>query len=152
MSVFMQSLGRSTFGPSAAPMPQWAIDLGCCGLREAVRVAPELKRDFCPQMLLINFYPPGATMGMHQDAGEQSSAPIVSISIGDSAVFRLGNAENRNRPWRDVQLHSGDLLVFGGDHRRAYHGVPKVLDGTLPEGCGLARGRLNLTIRQVTGP
>lgn len=157
MSVYMQPLGYrwthnlNSYERADEPMPAWAADLGLRALTQARRVAPELRESFSPEMVLINFYPPGATMGMHVDAGEESEAPIVSLSIGDSAVFRLGNTKNRNRPWHDIQLHSGDLLVFGGDHRRAFHGVPKVLDGTLPEGCGLREGRLNLTIRQVTG-
>lgn len=158
MSVYMQALGVgltgdfTRYGVAKLPMPEWASDLGRRALRAATEVAPELPTEFRPEMMLINYYPPGATMGMHQDAAEESQAPIVSLSIGDSAVFRLGNTQNRNRPWRDIQLHSGDLLVFGEEHRLAYHGVPKVLGGTLPEGCGLAQGRLNLTIRQVTSP
>lgn len=157
MSVFMKPLGYrwlgnlNTYGKSPDPMPSWAFGLGLRALAAAVEVAPELRCNFQPHMVLINYYPPGATMGMHQDAGELSDAPIVSLSVGDSAIFRLGNTKNRNRPWRDIQLHSGDLLVFGGDCRRAYHGVPKVLAGTAPDGCGVRQGRLNLTIRQVTG-
>ncbi|MEJ6013928.1 alpha-ketoglutarate-dependent dioxygenase AlkB [Corynebacterium sp. H127] len=158
MSVYMQPLGYrwqgnlNSYEPSPLPMPQWARQLGRQGLLMASKSAPELSgwvRRFRPEMLLINYYPPGARMGMHQDAGEESEAPIVSISIGDSALFRLGNTENRNRPWCEIQLLSGDLLVFGGEHRRAFHGVPKVYDGTAPEGCGIREGRINFTIRQV---
>lgn len=64
--------------------------------------------------------------------------------------FRFGNTENRNKPYHDLDLASGDLFVFGGRSRLAYHGVPKVYAGTAPEGCGLARGRINITMR-VTG-
>jgi alkylated DNA repair protein (DNA oxidative demethylase) len=71
-------------------------------------------------------------------------APVVSLSLGDSCVFRFGNAANRGRPWTDVPLESGDLFVFGGPSRLAYHGVPKTLPG----------GRLNITLREsgLTGP
>jgi alkylated DNA repair protein (DNA oxidative demethylase) len=62
-------------------------------------------------------------------------------------VFRFGNAENRRPPWTDVELASGDLFVFGGPARLAYHGVTKIVPGTAPAGCGLATGRLNITLR-----
>jgi alkylated DNA repair protein (DNA oxidative demethylase) len=62
-------------------------------------------------------------------------------------VFRFGNTENRNRPWTDVELRSGDLFVFGGPSRFAYHGVPRTLPGTGDPATGLAAGRLNITLR-----
>ena len=89
-------------------------------------------------------------MGMHQDKDERSVQPVVSLSIGDTAVFRFGNTESRNRPYSDLELRSGDLFVFGGPSRFAYHGVPKVIPGSADPACGLATGRLNLTLR-VTG-
>jgi alkylated DNA repair protein (DNA oxidative demethylase) len=89
-------------------------------------------------------------MGMHQDKDERSDAPVVSLSIGDTCLFRFGNTETRGRPYTDVQLASGDLFVFGGPSRFAYHGVPKVYPGTGDPATGLASGRLNLTLR-VTG-
>ncbi len=85
-------------------------------------------------------------MGMHRDAEEKSAAPVVSLSLGDSCVFRFGNTASRGRPYQDVRLCSGDLFVFGGPARLAYHGVPKVLPGTGPRGLGLT-GRLNITLR-----
>lgn len=85
-------------------------------------------------------------MGMHRDADERSGAPVVSLSLGDSCVFRFGNTASRGRPYRDVELRSGDLFVFGGPSRLAHHGVPKVLPGTGPEALGLS-GRLNITLR-----
>ncbi len=86
---------------------------------------------------------------MHADRDEPSPAPVVSLSLGDTCVFRFGNADGRGRPWSDVRLESGDLFVFGGRPRRAYHGVPKVLAGTGPPGIGLDGGRLNITLRQT---
>ncbi|MEV4506851.1 alpha-ketoglutarate-dependent dioxygenase AlkB family protein [Streptomyces klenkii] len=95
---------------------------------------------------LINFYDGGASMGMHRDADERSTAPVVSLSLGDSCVFRFGNTRNRNRPWTDVELRSGDLFVFGGPARPAFHGVPRTHPGTGPAALGLT-GRLNITLR-----
>lgn len=95
---------------------------------------------------LINFYDGDARMGMHRDADETSGAPVVSLSLGDTCVFRFGGTVTRARPWTDVELRSGDLFVFGGPSRLAYHGVPRVLPGTGPAGLGLT-GRLNVTLR-----
>ena len=71
-------------------------------------------------------------MGLHQDKDEVSLDPVVSFSIGDACVFRFGNTVNRNRPFTDVDLRSGDLFVFGGPARLAYHGVTKIIPGTAP--------------------
>ena len=70
----------------------------------------------------------------------------MSISLGAPCLFRLGNARSRGRPWTDVELRSGDLLVFGDESRLAYHGVLRLLPGDGPE-IGLAEGRLNITLR-----
>jgi len=105
---------------------------------------------FSPEACLINRYVPGARMSLHQDKDEHSPAPVVSLSLGDSCVFRFGNTANRKRPWTDITLHSGDLFVFGGPARFAFHGVTKVHPGTAPAGCGLREGRINVTMR-VTG-
>ena len=71
---------------------------------------------------------------------------MVSLSLGDTCVFRFGNTETRTRPYTDVELRSGDLFVFGGPSRLAYHGVPRVYAGTAPPELGLT-GRLNVTLR-----
>lgn len=121
-------------------------------LRRAVELSPELQpwaAGFRAETALVNYYGPGATMGMHIDADEASDAPVISLSIGDTAIFRLGNTAHRNRPWVDTALLSGDVIVFGGPARRAYHGVPVVRSATAPENCGLREGRINITIRQV---
>lgn len=95
---------------------------------------------------LVNFYDGTAKMGLHRDGDEKSPAPVVSLSLGDSCVFRFGHPGGRTRPWTDVELRSGDLFVFGGPARLAYHGVPRTLPGTAPPGLGL-KGRLNITLR-----
>ena len=88
-----------------------------------------------------------ARMGLHQDRDERTLDPVVSLSLGDGCVFRFGNTENRSRPWRDLELRSGDLVVFGGPSRLAFHGVPKILPGTGNPETGLSGGRLNITVR-----
>lgn len=95
---------------------------------------------------LINFYDADARMGMHRDSDESSDAPVVSLSLGDTCVFRFGNTQSRTRPYTDVELRSGDLFVFGGASRLAFHGVPRVHGGTAPPELGLT-GRLNVTLR-----
>ena len=103
-----------------------------------------------PDTALVNFYDAGARMGMHRDRDEKADAPVVSLSVGDTCLFRFGNAAGRGRPYTDVALASGDLFVFGGPSRFAYHGVPKVHPGTGDPTTGLGAGRLNVTLR-VTG-
>jgi alkylated DNA repair protein (DNA oxidative demethylase) len=136
-------------GERVAPFPDWLVRLGRSALLEAYgdqRAAD----DYTPDTALVNFYDGQAKLGMHQDKDERSSAPVVSLSIGDTCTFRFGNTENRTRPYTDVELASGDLFVFGGPSRFAYHGVPKVHQATADPACGLASGRLNITMR-VTG-
>ncbi|MEV6212982.1 alpha-ketoglutarate-dependent dioxygenase AlkB [Kitasatospora sp. NPDC051914] len=100
-----------------------------------------------PDIGVVNHYPHGAKMGLHKDRDERIDAPVVSLSLGDSCIFRLGNTETRTRPWTDVELRSGDLFVFGGPARFAYHGVVRTLPGTADPALGLV-GRLNITVRQ----
>ncbi|WP_458115792.1 alpha-ketoglutarate-dependent dioxygenase AlkB family protein [Arthrobacter sp. D2-10] len=133
-------------GGPVADFPSWLAELG----RDAVGAAYGARDEsFNPDAALINFYDASAKMGMHQDKEEKSLAPVVSLSIGDSCLFRFGNTENRNKPWTDVRLESGDLFVFGGESRLAYHGVMKTYPGTSDPALGL-EGRLNITLR-VTG-
>lgn len=101
-----------------------------------------------PECCLINHYSDAARMGMHQDADEADfSQPVVSVSLGDDALFRIGNA-TRGGKTDSVWLRSGDVLVMGGAARRLFHGVDRIKPGTstlLPKG-----GRINLTLRVVT--
>jgi DNA oxidative demethylase len=103
-----------------------------------------------PEACLVNVYGPAARMGLHQDRDEDDmSAPVVSLSLGDSCLFRIGGAK-RNDPTRAFRLASGDAVVLGGSARFAFHGVDRIISGTstlLPEG-----GRINLTLRRVTRP
>lgn len=136
-------------GARVAEFPEWLAQLGRDALADAY-LDPRAGDDYRPDVALINFYDAAAKMGMHQDKDERSSAPVVSLSVGDSGVFRFGNSESRGKPYTDLELASGDLFVFGGPSRFAYHGVLKTLPGTAPAGCGVDDGRLNLTMR-VTG-
>lgn len=136
-------------GERVLDFPEYLVELG----RRAVADTsgdPGVADRYTPDAALVNFYDTHATMGMHQDRDERSPLPVVSLSLGDTCTFRLGNTSTRNRPWHDIDLDSGDLIVFGGPSRYAYHGVPRIHPGTAPTGCGLASGRLNITLR-VTG-
>jgi len=131
------------------PFPDWMTRLGRRALAETgYRDAAA----YVPDTALVNWYDGSARMGMHQDKDEISRAPVVSLSIGDACTFRFGNTENRNRPYTDLLLGSGDLFVFGGPSRLAYHGVTKVHAGTAPAGCGVDAGRINITMRTTGLP
>ncbi len=118
------------------------------GIGAAAAVPGTATGPYEPDVALINWYGPGAHMGMHVDRDERSPAPVVSLSLGDSCTFRFGSAAGRGRPWTDVVLESGDLFVFGGPSRLAYHGVPRVAPGTGPPDLGVGGGRFNITVRQ----
>lgn len=122
------------------PMPDMVLDLW-----RAVSGYPHE-----PQACLVNFYNGGAKMGLHRDEDEEDfSAPVVSISLGDTAVFRIGGPE-RGGKTETLKLASGDVVVMGGESRLCYHGIDRVLTGTstlLKDG-----GRINLTLRRVTRP
>lgn len=119
-------------------MPQMLIDLWTA-------LAPDSPP---AEACLINFYEAGARMGLHQDRDEETfDAPVISVSLGDTATFRIGGT-NRKDPTRSFRLASGDVIVLGGDARLAFHGIDRILGGTstlLKNG-----GRINLTLRRVT--
>lgn len=135
-------------GLTVKPFPEWLGDLARRAV--AVTLGDAEAANYKPDCALINYYAATAKMGLHQDKDERCSAPVVSLSLGDSCVFRFGNTDTRTRPYTDMNLQSGDLFVFGGPSRFAYHGVPKILPGTADPTLGMSAGRLNITIR-VTG-
>jgi len=144
---------REVDGEPVKPFPPLLTELGRRAVADAYGKEGQDGQDgqgggYAPDVALVNFYDDTAKMGLHQDRDERSMAPVVSLSIGDTGVFRLGNTDNRGRPWTDLQLESGDLLVFGGPSRLVYHGVTKILPGTGPAGIGLDAGRLNITLRE----
>lgn len=135
-------------GARVAEFPDWLVDLGRAALAEAYGEEYPAEA-YAPDTALINFYDGAARMGMHQDKEERSDAPVVSLSIGDTCVFRFGNTEDRGRPYTDLELASGDLFVFGGPSRFAFHGVPKVCPGTADPATGMSGGKLNVTLRET---
>lgn len=122
------------------PLPDVLKDLW----RELAPDAPE------PEACLINFYDETARMGLHQDRDEETfEAPVLSVSLGDSALFRIGGL-TRKDPARSFRLNSGDVLLLEGPSRLAFHGIGRIYPGTstlLKNG-----GRINLTLRRVTKP
>ena len=101
-----------------------------------------------PQACLINYYSKDTKLGLHRDEDEEDfDAPVLSVSLGDDCLFRLGG-ENRKDPTHSLRLMSGDVVVLGGESRLFYHGVDRIYFGTstlLKNG-----GRINLTLRRVT--
>ena len=103
-----------------------------------------------PEACLVNFYSETARMGLHQDRDEVDlRAPVVSISLGDACLFRVGQT-SRDGPTVSFRLDSGDIVVLGNEGRLCFHGVDRIYPATsvlLPKG-----GRINLTLRRVTSP
>jgi alkylated DNA repair protein (DNA oxidative demethylase) len=103
-----------------------------------------------PEACLVNYYAGDAKMGLHQDRDEEDfAAPVLSVSLGDSAVFRVGG-QSRKGPTQTFELKSGDVFLLAGGDRLAFHGIDRILPGSsdlLAEG-----GRFNLTLRRVTKP
>lgn len=127
-----------TTGAPWPPMPE--------RLREVwAELAPDAPP---PEACLINIYDAAARMGLHQDRDEaELSAPVVSLSLGDTALFRVGGV-SRSAPTRSFRLASGDAMTLGGPARLAFHGVDRIQAGSstlLEDG-----GRINLTMRRVT--
>jgi len=153
MSVAMTSLGalgwvsdRRGYRYAAAhpatgqpwpPIPQVLLELW------ADLANPQVAPDAC----LVNLYRGSARMGLHQDRDEADlTFPVLSISLGDTAVFRIGGVR-RNDPTASVRLASGDVCILSGEARLAFHGVDRIVAGSsrlIPGG-----GRLNLTLRRA---
>ena len=149
MSVAMSAAGalgwvsdrRGYRYDSAGPAGPWPEIPG--GALAVWRAVAGVGRD--PDSCLVNFYGEGARMGMHQDRDEaDTSWPVVSISLGDPALFRVGGVETRT-PSESLWLESGDVAVLAGDARLAWHGIDRIRFGAsslLSQG-----GRINLTLR-----
>jgi alkylated DNA repair protein (DNA oxidative demethylase) len=133
-------------GAPVKPFPAWLGDLARRAVADALGSGAAAA--YAPDVALVNLYGAGARMGQHQDRDERSRAPVVSLSVGDTCTFRFGTPAGRGRPHTDVELCSGDLVVFGGPSRLAFHGVPRTAPGTADPALGLD-GRLNVTIRET---
>ena len=138
-----------TDGASVKPLPAIVRTLARAAVADAYGADSLDAVSYAPDAAIVNLYPHGARLGLHQDGEEPSDAPVVTISLGDTCTFRLAGIDRRTAPFTDIELRSGDLLVLGRSHRRVYHGVPKVAAGTAPDGLGLAPGRLSITGRET---
>lgn len=131
---------QDTHPVTGTPWPEMPSQL----LRLWDAVAEDMPK---PQACLINYYQPNAKMGLHQDRDEKMfAAPVVSVSLGDDCLFRIGSTE-RGGPTKSFKLQSGDVLVMGGESRLAFHGVDRIYPGTST--LLKAPGRINLTLRRV---
>ena len=102
--------------------------------------------EFAPDACLINRYQPGARMSLHQDKDEDDfDAPIVSVSLGLPAIFLFGGLKRSDKPHR-FRLQHGDVVVWGGPARLAFHGIAPLADG---EHALIGRQRINLTFRKA---
>ena len=158
MSIKMVCLGRhwnaKTYKYEATrsdydglPVQELPSDLKVLARRVAAEAGMTIEPDIC----LINCYPEGGRLGLHQDKDErpetiEAGVPVVSISLGDSAKFMIGGTKRKD-PVKTIILESGDALVMGGPSRLRYHGVSGILERTAPEALGV-QGRFNLTFRQ----
>lgn len=152
MSVRMTSAGRYGWISDRAGYRYERRHPGGTEWPKIPAIAKEIWRDVSgvscdPQSCLINFYDADARMGLHQDRDEANfEMPVVSISLGDDALFRVGGPE-RGGKTQSIWLRSGDVAVMGGAARLNYHGIDRLRAGTsrlLPNG-----GRINLTLRVV---
>jgi len=138
---------RTVVDGDGSPVKPFPGRLGAPGRRAVTdTLGADAAREAAYDIALVDFYDADARMGVHRDSDEQADAPVVSLSLGDTRVFRFGNTGSRDRPWTDVEPRGGDLFVFGGPSRLAHHGVPLVHAGTSPAELGLT-GRLNITLR-----
>ncbi len=101
-----------------------------------------------PEACLVNLYRTDTRMGLHRDQDEEpKDAPVLSVSLGDTALFRFGGSSRRD-PTRTLKLASGDVLMFGGPARLMFHGVDRIQAGS--SGLMPGGGRINLTLRRAT--
>ena len=144
---------RTADDTDGAPVKPFPPDLVRLAQRAvADTFGAEAGASYAPDAVIANLYTADARLGLHQDDEEPSDAPVVTISIGDACLFRIAGVDRRTGPFTDIDLQSGDLLVFGGPSRRMYHGVPKVYAGTGPLDTGLPPGRMSITIRETGLP
>ena len=128
---------------SAKPWPAMPPSFRALADRAAAQAGFE---GFSPDACLINRYEPGARMSLHQDKDETDfAAPIVSVSLGLPAIFLFGGLQRSDRP-RRFRLEHGDVAVWGGPTRLAFHGVAPLADG---EHALMGRQRINLTFRKA---
>ncbi len=138
-----------TDGAPVKPLPETIVTLARAAVDAAYGVGHAAAIDFRPDAAIVNLYAPDARLGLHQDGEEPSAAPVVTLSIGDACIFRLAGVDRRTAPFTDLEMRSGDLIVFGGPNRRIFHGVRRIESGTAPDDVGLPPGRLSITVRET---
>ena len=99
------------------------------------------------QSAYLSYYPLGSAIGRHQDYEEKVNKPVISISLGEDGLFEFGGLE-RFGAYEEIVLHSGDVFLFGGEHRYCYHSVRRIMPGTKPAELSMDPVRISLTIRQ----
>jgi DNA oxidative demethylase len=143
--TYRYSATRDDFdGAAVPPVPTDWVAL-------ASALATDAGFRFTPDICLINYYGDDGRMGLHQDKDESAEslaagAPVVSISLGDTARFLFGGLRRRE-PVETLLLASGDVFVFGGEARLRYHGVARIVSSSSPPRLGPI-GRFNLTFRK----
>jgi alkylated DNA repair protein (DNA oxidative demethylase) len=136
-------------GAPVKPLPDDVAQLAVRAAADAGFNAEGLRFDAS----IVNIYTSASKLGLHQDIGEGEGAvaagsPVVTVSLGDTCVFRFGNNDTRTQPWTDLELRSGDLFVFGGPARLAFHGVLRTLPQTAPPELRLDDVRISVTLRE----
>jgi alkylated DNA repair protein (DNA oxidative demethylase) len=130
------------------PLPANLVELARAGVAAAYGAHSAEAAAYSPDAAIVNLYPDTARLGLHQDGEEPSDAPVVTLSLGDTCTFRLAAVDRRVGPFTDLAMGGGDLLVFGRENRRIFHGVPKVFAGSAPFDLGFP-GRLSITVRET---
>jgi alkylated DNA repair protein (DNA oxidative demethylase) len=138
-----------TDGAPVKPLPDSVFSLARDAVGEAYGADSVAASAFTPDAVIVNLYAAGAKLGLHQDGEEPAQAPVVTLSLGDTCTFRMAGVDRRTGPFTDLEMRSGDLLVFGGPNRLIFHGIPKVFPGSGPEDIGLPPGRLSITVRET---
>ena len=129
-----------TTGEPFPPIPASILDI-------CKDVADEYGFDYEAQSAYLSYYPPGSSIGRHQDYEEKVNKPVISISLGEDGIFEFGGLE-RFGSYEDIILHSGDVFLFGGEHRYCYHSVKKPIPDTRPADLIMEPVRISITIRQ----
>jgi DNA oxidative demethylase len=125
---------------------RWPAMPGCFGALATGAAERAGYRGFIPDACLINRYEPGTRLTLHQDRDERDySHPIVSVSLGLPATFQFGGPKRRD-PVKRFPVRHGDVVVWGGESRLAYHGIAEIKDGEHPL---LGKVRINLTFRRA---
>ena len=129
-----------TTGEPFPPIPASILDI-------CQSVADQYGFDYEAQSAYLSYYPLGSSIGRHQDYEEKVNKPVISISLGEDGIWEFGGLE-RFGSYEEFILHSGDVFLFGGEHRYCYHSIKKVIPDTRPAELMMDPVRISITIRQ----